>query len=137
MRPTVQWKGDNAPEIEKLLNAFVVRADKDGNRCRLIGLKGLNIVLEPGDSVTIEGLRLGVLRSSRKSAPDPEITWEGGNLAAVAEFLKTFKVRLDVVGVGLFLYSNREPPIVLAPGDKLIKRHGQIVVSKAGKDHRA
>jgi hypothetical protein len=135
VRPTAQWKGDNAQEIEHLLRDFVVRADCDGDRCRLIGLKGLNILLEPGDSVIVEGSRLGVLRQSRHT-PNPEVTWEGSNLEAVAAFLERWKVRLEVVGVGLFLYSGREPPIVLALGDKLIQRHGRIVVSKAGKDHQ-
>jgi|AGTN01.3.fsa_nt_gi hypothetical protein len=137
MRPTVQWQGDNAKEIERFLSAFVVRADRDGENCRLIGLKGLNIVLAPGDSVVVEGERLGVLRSAKTGEQDPEVTWEGSNLQEVANFMKRWKVRLEVVGVGLFLYSGREPPIVLKPGDKLIERHGKIVISKAGKDHQA
>lgn len=137
MRPTAEWTGDNATEIERLLRHHVARADKDGDRCRIRGIDGLDITLNLGDRIVIEGDRLGVLRTVKVGA-DPTITWNGLNLGEVAKFLNTFQVRLDVIGVSLFIYGKGEPqPAVLQPGDRLIERKGMIVVSKAGKDHRA
>jgi hypothetical protein len=137
MRPTAQWNGDNAQEIEHLLRHHVARADKDGDCCHIIGLQGLDIRLNPGDRLVVEGDRLGVLRTAI-TAPDPTITWEGANVPEIARFLSTFKVRLDVIGNTLFIYGEGEnAPAVLNRGDRLIQRQGMIVVSKAGKEHRA
>ncbi len=138
MIPTVQWTGDNAREIEHLLRQFVVRADLEGEKCRVIGLRGLNLLLEPGDSLILEGERVGVIRASRESAlAEPCLMWKGDNLREAAEFLKAYKVRPDVVGTDLFLYGGNDPkPIVLHRGDCLIERHNRIIISKAGKDHR-
>lgn len=137
MRPTVEWNGENASEIERLLRHHVARADKEGDTCRILGLNGLNIVLHPGDRLVIEGDRLGVLRTV-VNAPDPGITWDGRNLQAIAHFLRTYRVRLDVIGITLFIYGEGEPePATLNPGDRLTERKGMIIVSKAGKDHRA
>lgn len=137
MTPTVQWTGDNEREIEHLLRDFVVRADRDGDRCRVIGLKGLNLMLEPGDSLILEGERVGVLRATRAEAAEPCMMWKGDNPREAAEFLKAYKVRVDIVGADLFLYGGNNPkPIVLHRGDCLIERHNRIIISKAGKDHR-
>jgi hypothetical protein len=136
MRPTAQWKGDNASEIEHLLREHVARADKEGDLCRIRGIDGLNISLNLGDRLVVEGDRLGVLRTV-KAAADPTITWDATNLAAIAQFLRAYKVRFDVVFETLFIYGEGESqPAVLNKGDRLIERKGIIVVSKAGKGHR-
>jgi hypothetical protein len=137
MRPTVQWNGENAEQIEHLLRNHVARADKEGDRCRIRGIDGLNITLGLGDRLVIEGDRLGVLRSAKATA-DPTITWDATNLAAIVQFLAAYKVRFDVVFETLFIYGEGETqPAVLNKGDRLIERKGVVIVSKAGKDHRA
>lgn len=135
-RATVEWKGDNEQEIERLLREHLARADRECDQCRIRGIDGLNITLNPGDRIMVEGDRLGVLREVNGAA-DPTITWDGRSLPAMVKFLATYKVRLDVIDVTLFIYGEGEPqPAVLQPGDRLIERRGMIVVSKAGKDHR-
>jgi hypothetical protein len=138
VRQSVQWQGDNADQIERLLREHVARADKEGDQCRIRGVDGLNIVLELGDRITIDGDRLGVLRKAVADA-EPMVVWTGTNLREIAEFLKTFQVRLDVVGQTLFVYEifNAQPAVLLQPGDRMIDRANQIIVRKAGKDHRA
>lgn len=133
--PTVQWQGDNAAQVEHLLRHHAARADKEGDRLHIIGLAGLDLMLELGDSVVVEGDRLGVMRKQQGSV-DIEVTWTGGNLAAIAKFLEGWQVRPDVVGADLFLYADGGY-LILSRGDKLILRNGKIVISKAGKDHRA
>lgn len=134
-RPTAQWTGDNLAEIERLLREHLVRADKVGERCHLVGL-GLNTALDLGDSVVLEGDRLGIIRATGPIA-DKEVTWTGANVQAMADFLRDYKVRVDTIGPTLHLYGGNDPkPLVLHRGDKLIERHGTIIISKAGVGHR-
>lgn len=138
MNATVEWKGDNELEIESLLQKHVARADKEGDLCHIRGLDGLDLTLKPGDHITVEGDRLGVFRQGTP-APEPTVTWKGTNMAEVAQFIAGFRVtRVEVVGDTLMLYALGDPrPSVVNRGDMLIGRGGWLVVSKAGKDHRA
>lgn len=136
MRPTVQWRGDNAAEVEHLLRNHLARADKHGDKLHVMGLGGLDITLELGDSVVIEDDRLGVMRRQPQEGPEQWVTWDGNNLGKVAQFLIGWDVRPDVVGADLFLYAKTGGYLVLKRGDRLVKRHGEIVISKGGKDHR-
>jgi hypothetical protein len=137
-QPTVQWTGDNTVEIENLLSKHVARADKEGDLCHIRGLDGLDLTLSPGDHLTVEGDRLGVFRQGTP-APELTVTWTGTNMAEVAQFIAGFHVtRVEVVGDTLMLYADGDPrPTVANRGDRLISRGGWLVVSKAGKDHRA
>ncbi len=134
-QPTVQWQGDNAAEVENLLRHHAARADQEGDRLHIMGLAGLDLMLEIGDSVIVEGDRLGVLRKQQGSV-DIDVTWTGGNLAAIVKFMEGWNVRPDVVGADLFLHADGGY-LILNRGDKLILRSGKIVISKVGKDHRA
>jgi hypothetical protein len=137
MRASVEWNGENAAEIEGLLRLHVARADKEGDQCCIRGIDGMSIVLDLGDRVMIEGDRLGVLRKAVATA-EPTIVWTGANLGDIANFLKAYRVRLDVIGQTLFIYGEGEPqPATLNRGDRLIERGHEITVRKVGRDHRA
>lgn len=134
MQPTVQWQGDNPGEIEDFLCEFVVRADQLGEQCHIIGIDGLHVVLELGDSLVIDHGKLGVIRHPKGSGVnDPELTWDGNYLAA-SKFLEDYKVTLQVVGQDLHLINERVR-VPVRRGDKLIIRNDHIVVSVAGQDH--
>lgn len=137
MRETVEWTGDNTAEIEALLHQHVVRADKEGDLCRIRGLDGLNLVLKPGDHLTVEGDRLGVFRQG-VPAPEPMVEWTGVNMGEIAQFIAGFHVHhVEVVGNTLMLYAVGDTnPTAVKPGDRLVSRGGWLVVSKAGRDHR-
>ena len=128
----VQWRGDNAQEADQLLSAHLARADKDGSKLRVVGLN-VNVELELGDSLIVDGDRLGILRAStEKPTAETWVTWQGNNLQKAKDFLKAYQVRLEQDGRRLRLYGDRSqtPWFVLDLGDRLIKRDGQIIVSK-------
>lgn len=135
MRRTAQWKGDNVAEIERLMSAIVARADKQGDKLHIIGLGGLDVTLELGDSVILEGKRLGV-RRARTDPPLQEsyVTWQGDNVGQIAQFLGDYDLRIDVVGADLYLYGAEM--VVLKRGDRVVRRDGLLLVSKAGAGHR-
>lgn len=135
MQRTVQWQGDNTGEVEHFLSQFVVRADKCGDQCHIVGINGMNVVLELGDSVVLDKGKLGVIRHP-KGMPieDPEMTWAGDYMAA-AKFLESYKVGLQLVGEDLHLF-NSTARVPVHRGDKLILRDNHIVVSIEGRDHR-
>ncbi len=134
--PTVQWKGDNLPEVQNLLRDHEAHATKLGEVC-YITAEGLNIKLDPGDQIIRSGDQLGVIRPVTK-APDPEITWDGNNVFEMSRFLCEHQVRCELRGYTLYIHDLRgiEQPAGLEPGDKIINRNGMLVVSKAGRDHR-
>ena len=61
-REGVQWRCDNQAEIEALLHPWEVQVEKSGDVLRVRGMGGLDIELEPGDSLLVEDGRLGVVR---------------------------------------------------------------------------
>lgn len=132
--PTVQWNGENAAEIERLLSAHLARADKHGDKLQLIGI-GLNIELSLGDSIMLDGDRLGVVRAGAPLPPE-RITWDGTNVLAFNEFLQPYGVWMLVEGEMLSIYGGSTLFAVLNRGDFIEKRNGQMHVSRAGKDHR-
>jgi hypothetical protein len=129
----VQWRGDNADEADHLVSsAHLARADKDGAKLRVVGV-GLNIELDLGDSLILDGDRLGVLRhATEKPMKETGVTWQGNNLQKVKDFLKTYQVRFAQDGRRLKLYGDNSdhPWFILDLGDQLLKRDGQIIVSK-------
>lgn len=138
-RATVEWKGDNVKEIERVLRNHVVRAEKAGDRCVITGADELNLVLNLGDRIAVEGDRLGIFRKTPEAAPDPEVIWTGTNVDTMARFLQGYAIRVELIQDMLFIHdlNGKEKPARLNPGDKLIERGGMLIVSKAGKDHRA
>lgn len=136
----VQWKGDNTAEVERMLAGHLVRADKEGDLLKLTGI-GINTEIKPGDSVVLERDRLGVRRAHDLTAKLKEtwVTWQGNNLDKVKDFLKTYKVRIEVqdAKLGLFGDDSYLPWFILKRGDRLIKRGAEIIVSVDGRDHRA
>lgn len=136
----VQWKGDNAHEIERMLASHQVRADKEGDKLKVVGI-GINVEVGLGDSVVLDKDRLGIRRSHDLTRRTKEtwVTWQGNNLDKVRDFLKTYKVRIEVQDskLGLFGDDSPLPWFILKRGDRLINRGGEIIVSVEGRDHRA
>jgi hypothetical protein len=134
--PTVQWKGDNLLEVERLLYSHEAVATKHGDVLVITG-EGLGIMLNLGDQLVLDGDQLGVIRPPSK-VPDPEITWDGNNVFEMSRFLADFEVWCELKGNTLYIHdqARREKPACLNPGDKLINRNGMPVVSKAGVHHR-
>ena len=132
--PSVQWTGDNAAEIEGFLSNHLARADKHGDKLQLIGI-GLNVELGLGDTLLLDGDRLGIVRAGAGIAED-FITWRGDNLPAFAEFLKPYGVELLVEGERLSIYGGFQHIATLGRGDRVERKNGQLAVSRAGKDHR-
>jgi hypothetical protein len=136
----VQWQGDNVAEVERMLAGHLVRADKEGDLLKLTGI-GISTEIKPGDSVVLERDRLGVRRAHDLTRRTKEtwVTWQGNNLDKCKEFLKAYKVRFEVQGnkLGLFGDESPLPWFILKPGDRLVKRGGEIVISVEGRDHRA
>ena len=61
-QPNAQWKINNQPELEKILTDFAVQFERSGDHLLITGPMGLEIELEPGDGVIIDGERIGVVR---------------------------------------------------------------------------
>ena len=66
-QPNAQWKIDNQQELEKILVDFAVQFERSGDHLLITGPMGLEIELEPGDCVMIEGERIGVVRVPKDS----------------------------------------------------------------------
>jgi hypothetical protein len=131
---SIIWDGDNAKEVESLLGDHLARADKAGDKLKLIGI-GLNVELGLGDTVLLDGDRLGIVRAGAGIAED-FIVWAGNNLPAFDEFLKPYGVYLIVQGERLSIYGGPQHIATLNRGDRIERKNGQIVVSRVGKDHR-
>jgi hypothetical protein len=134
---SIVWEGDNAAEVERLLSDHLARADKHGDKLVLIGI-GLNVELSLGDTVLLDGDRLGIVRAGA-GIPDlyPEmVVWAGDNLPAFEEFLKPAGVHLVVQGERLSIYGGFQHIATLNRGDRVERKNGQMVVSRVGKDHR-
>jgi hypothetical protein len=140
MRPrVVQWRGDNAAEVDHLLRAHIARADQERDKLRIIGLHtgdGLNIEVNLGDTLIVDGDRLGIRRAaSDQPLLERSVIWHGNNIGQVKDFLKRYAVRIEVSGSRLELYGDPDskvPWFSLRIGDALVHRDGQIIVSKAG-----
>lgn len=128
------WDGDNAAAVEKMLGQHLARADKAGDKLRLIGI-GLNVELNLGDTVLLDGDRLGIVRA-KAGLPQDFITWTGDNLPALEGFLKPYDVNLLVEGERLSIYGGFQHIATLNRGDRVERKNGQMVVSRVGKDHR-
>lgn len=136
----VQWTGDNKAEIDRFLSSHLARADKEGEKLKVVGI-GVNIEVGLGDSLILDRDRLGIRRAHDLTARTKEtwVTWQGNNLDKCKEFLKAHKVRLEVQAgkLGLFGDDSPYPWFILKTGDRLIKRGAEIIVSVEGRDHRA
>lgn len=138
MQRTIQWTGDNEQVIDDLLGReHMVRADKHADKLHVHGI-GLDIMLELGDSLILDGDRLGVNRAPRANPLEQSfVTWTGSNMQEIVDFLAAYDVEIQVHGEGLYIKALNSPIVLgLGRGDRLVKRHGKIIVSIAGKDHR-
>jgi hypothetical protein len=132
--PTAIWNGDNAAEIERLLSNHLARADKHGDKLTLIGI-GLNVELNLGDTVLLDGDRLGIVRAGAGVAED-FVTWKGDNLPAIGEFVAPYGAWVLVEGERVSIYLGSQHIAALNRGDRIERKNGQMIVSRAGKDHR-
>lgn len=132
----IRWLGNNTGAINKLLEAYMVRAEPDGPRLHLVGM-GLNTHISVGDTVTVENDRLGIRRVKPLVKVGPYVTWEGDNLLEIDDFLKLYGVRLQVMSELLAIFTGTNELIAsLGRGDRVTKTDGNIVVSRAGQHHR-
>lgn len=133
-KQTLQWRGDNLREVDALLDKHVTHSSQKGGKLRLIGMGGLDITLQLGDTLIVDGDRLGIVRHNSGVSDKPFVIWDGKNLEAFAAFLQGYKVQMAIAGDSLLIHGGTNP-IILNRGDRLLKRDGQIVVSIRGKDH--
>jgi hypothetical protein len=135
-KQTIQWNGDNLLEIESALDGYVTHASSGGGVLKIIGIGGLELAVQLGETLIIEDGRIGIIRNSSEPKAHGFVTWKGSNIEEFAAFLKGHKVRMAVAGDALLIHGGTKP-IILSRGDRLIHRDGQIVVSIAGKQHQA
>ena len=63
-RNSVVWKGDNEADVRALLSQHETRMHRDGDNLLIQGAwSDLNTLIEPGDTLILEGDRLGILRA--------------------------------------------------------------------------
>ena len=133
----VRWTGNNTRDVNRLLESHMARAEPDGPRLHLVGM-GLNTHISVGDTVIIDGDRLGIKRAKPIPQADPYVTWEGDNLLEIDDFLKLYGVRLEVMADRLNIHTPIELIASLGRGDRITKASsGQIIVSRAGEHHRS
>jgi hypothetical protein len=133
---SVRWTGNNTRDVNRLLESHMARAEPDGGRLHLVGI-ALNTHICVGDTVMVEGDRLGIKRSKPLPVVDPFVTWEGDNLLEIDDFLKLYGVRLEVMSERMNIFSGPELMASLGRGDRITKASGgNIVVSRAGQHHR-
>lgn len=136
-RPTkqaLQWTGDNLQEVNDLLDDFAISTGVAGGVLRLLGIGGLELTVQLGETLLLDGSSLGIIRNSISKPGDAFVIWKGSNLEEFAQFLKNYKVRMAVAGNALLIHGGHKP-LILSQGDRLYNREGQIVVSIKGKDH--
>lgn len=131
----VCWMGNNTSAVNRLLDEHMARAEPDGGRLHIVGM-GLNTHISVGDTVMVEGDRLGIKRAKLLPTVDPFVTWEGDNLLEIDDFLKLYGVRLEVMSGILNIYAGHELMATLARGDRATKSNGNVVISRAGQHHR-
>lgn len=132
----VRWTGNNTRDVNRLLESHMARAEPDGGRLHLVGMS-LNTHICVGDTVMVEGDRLGIKRAKPLPTVDPYVTWEGDNLLEIDDFLKLYGVRLEVMSDCLAVHAGPDLMASLGRGDRITKASdGNIVVSRAGQHHR-
>ena len=133
----VQWRGDNLGDIDRLLAHHHATAHvQTGQKLLIRGADGLSLEIDIGDSIILEGDRLGIDRVTI-AVKTESITWTGDNVQDIAEFVRNHEVSPRVIGSGLQLLCEGEEPVHLRRGDKLEIRGGRFLcVSRGGQDHR-
>jgi hypothetical protein len=132
----VRWMGNNTGAVNKLLAEHMARAELDGAHLHIVGM-GLNTHISVGDTVLIEGDRLGIKRLKPTPQPDKFVTWAGDNVLEIDDFLKLYGVRLEVMNDLLNIHAGNDLMASLGRGDRITKAStGEIVVSRAGQHHR-
>lgn len=129
------WNGSNTKELEALLANHCVSIEKDGTRLHLYGL-GLNTFICEGDELCMDGDSLGIKRSKPAPKVDQYLTWTGENVMDFDDFLKLYGVNMAVMNERLNVYAGSELMCSLGRGDRITKRAGQVIVSRAGQHHR-
>jgi hypothetical protein len=132
---SVRWTGNNTRDINRLLESHMARAEPDGGRLHLVGI-ALNTHICVGDTVMVEGDRLGIKRAKPLPVVDPFVTWEGDNLLEIDDFLKLYGVRLETMSERLNIFAGPELMASLGRGDRVTKANGNVVISRAGQHHR-
>lgn len=132
----VRWMGNNTSAVNKLLAEHMARAEPDGAHLHIVGM-GLNTHISVGDTVLVEGDRLGIKRLKSTPQPDKFVTWTGDNVLEIDDFLLLYGVRLQVMGDHLAIHSGHDLMASLGRGDRITKASsGEIVISRAGQHHR-
>ncbi len=132
----LRWTGNNTDQLSKLLADFHARAEPDGATLHLVGI-GLNTHISVGDTLIIEGSRLGIRRDKPQQKDEKYVTWEGDNLLEIDDFLLLYGVRIEVISDRLLIHGGHELIASIGRGDRITKASsGDIVISRAGQHHR-
>jgi len=117
----------------------MAHAEPDGGRLHLVGM-GLNTHICVGDTIMVDGDRLGIKRAKPLPTVDPYVTWQGDNLLEIDDFLKVYGVRLEAMSERLSIFAGHELMATLNRGDRVTKKLGSsqahIEISRAGQHHR-
>lgn len=133
---SVRWTGNNTRDVNKLLEGHLARAEPEGGQLHIVGM-GLNTHISVGDTLMIEGDRLGIKRAKPLPTVDPYVIWEGDNLLEIDDFLKLYGVRLEAMNERLNVHAGHELMASLGRGDRITKASsGEVVISRAGQHHR-
>jgi hypothetical protein len=133
----LRWMGNNTEAVNKLLAEHHARAEPDSGRLHLVGI-GLNTHISVGDTLLVEGERLGIKRSKADPQIAKYVTWAGDNVLEIDDFLTLYGVRLEVMNERLNVYAGQNLMASLGRGDRITKADaGNIIVSLAGQHHRA
>jgi len=66
-----QWQLDNLDDLKDFLKDHVAEWETDGSALRIRGPDGLEIILNPGDCLLLDGDRLGVVRVPSEDRRSP------------------------------------------------------------------
>lgn len=61
-KPHAQWKGDNAHEFVNVLRPFEAKVERSGDNLLISGPLGLEIELQPGEAIVVDGDKIGIVR---------------------------------------------------------------------------
>lgn len=132
----VRWMGNNTSAVNRLLSEHMARAEPDGAQLHIVGV-GLNTHICVGDTVIVEGDRLGIKRLKPIPQVEKYVTWTGDNLFEIDDFLKLYGVNLSVMSDRLNIHGGKGLMASLGRGDRITKSAtGEIIVSRAGEHHR-
>ena len=146
------WDGENLNEIALLFNEFDVHVEQNGDTVRITGPDDFEAKLQVGDAIDLGGGGAGfkITRASDPAVEDPYITWTGNNMFDIVQFIEGWLAITPSVIDNLLVLEwieerghvftveamSQKMQCFLERGDRLVQRGMQLIVSRAGTDHR-